>query len=581
MDGSPGAAVELLRRAQQLDPGDAAPDVAVDLAVAHMLAGHLESCEADCKRLLADPTLGDRRTELHYTFIRTLVDFGRSVDAIAEADDFLASDYIGDRRLATQAVRAYSLAQARQLDAAAVAAEAVLAAAGPLDDPAVSHAQLAMSHVDWWEGRHRSATEWARQGAEMSERRPARVSHGAHVTLAFYLTSVGDLDEARRVVERGRRVCEELGCRSHTMTYDFSAGHITLATGDWQQAVLECEREDEPTAGGFTALRLAVSTLAYTQAGRYDDARRALEQARAASHGSGLGGLWVWFTESALVNAVEGEVAALQHLGPEWPSVLVLEPTLVATGFLLRLATGADRPDILAGLVERLEPLETSDILSFRAAAGWARSVADHDVDGAVAAADAIAGTSFTLQQAMAGEDAALLLGAAGDLDAARRRARTALDTYARLGAERERRRFEQSLRSLGVGTGGRRAAARPTMGWESLTPAQASVARLLAKGRTNAAIAEELYVLAPHGPHARRPCAGQARCLITRGARGGLRRFRRLAPRHRERPTALPSSRSRSNQLANRRGGSSSTRIVPLSGCRDAKSSTIVTTAV
>lgn len=55
--------------------------------------------------------------------------------------------------------------------------------------------------------------------------------------------------------------------------------------------------------------------------------------------------------------------------------------------------------------------------------------------------------------------------------------------------------RVDARLRSLGVHRGRRGARRRPASGWDALTPSEASVARLVAEGLSNAEIAERLFI--------------------------------------------------------------------------------------
>jgi DNA-binding NarL/FixJ family response regulator len=81
----------------------------------------------------------------------------------------------------------------------------------------------------------------------------------------------------------------------------------------------------------------------------------------------------------------------------------------------------------------------------------------------------------------------AITLRELGRLDAAVAEARSALDAFAALGAERDARRTGSFLRSLGATSS---ACVCP-----ALTPRETEVVRLVAAGRSNAEIAEELVL--------------------------------------------------------------------------------------
>ncbi|MBT0770194.1 AAA family ATPase [Kineosporia sp. J2-2] len=90
-------------------------------------------------------------------------------------------------------------------------------------------------------------------------------------------------------------------------------------------------------------------------------------------------------------------------------------------------------------------------------------------------------------------ENLALVRARTGDLPGARTAHSRAGALYLTLGAQGELQRLDALLRPHGVQR--RRAAKRPVTGWAALTPAEVSIAQLVAEGRTNADIAAQLFV--------------------------------------------------------------------------------------
>src|SRR5262249_9324505 len=84
-----------------------------------------------------------------------------------------------------------------------------------------------------------------------------------------------------------------------------------------------------------------------------------------------------------------------------------------------------------------------------------------------------------------------------GDAEAARHYAVQAKEGYARLGAVWAVRRADARLRSSGVRIGprGPRRRGATCGGWSSLSPAELTIARLVARGRSNPDIATELML--------------------------------------------------------------------------------------
>jgi DNA-binding NarL/FixJ family response regulator len=66
---------------------------------------------------------------------------------------------------------------------------------------------------------------------------------------------------------------------------------------------------------------------------------------------------------------------------------------------------------------------------------------------------------------------------------------------YTDLGAVWNLRRADSRLRPYGIRRGVRDSRRRPATGWESLTPTEVRVARLVAAGQSNPSIADELFL--------------------------------------------------------------------------------------
>ncbi len=91
-------------------------------------------------------------------------------------------------------------------------------------------------------------------------------------------------------------------------------------------------------------------------------------------------------------------------------------------------------------------------------------------------------------------EDAAVALAAAHRNDEAIAMLSDATTVHAAAGASAEMERTEAALRRLGGATIKTRTA-RPTFGWDSLTPTEMAVTELAARGLTNPEIGVRLYV--------------------------------------------------------------------------------------
>lgn len=163
---------------------------------------------------------------------------------------------------------------------------------------------------------------------------------------------------------------------------------------------------------------------------------------------------------------------------------------------LVRLALSVGDRDLADSVVALCQADADADPQADRiAAARCSQALRDGDAEGLLAAASRYDEHGWPLQQALALEEAAVLLAVAGDTGRARTAFTEALNVYNALGAVWDLRRVEARLRPYGIRRGPRSLRRRATTGWEALTPAESRVAMLVARGMSNPDIADELFL--------------------------------------------------------------------------------------
>jgi DNA-binding CsgD family transcriptional regulator len=160
---------------------------------------------------------------------------------------------------------------------------------------------------------------------------------------------------------------------------------------------------------------------------------------------------------------------------------------------LVSLALRADDQRRATVATEMIESLSGTNprVTSLAAAAQQARGLLGRETDRLVAAARTFQASSRPLARAHACEDAAHALLREERYAQAVEQLTLALTDYEQVGAFRHSQRMRDQLSTVRITAAP--TASRATYGWESLTGAEIRVARLVAGGLTNRAIADEL----------------------------------------------------------------------------------------
>jgi DNA-binding CsgD family transcriptional regulator len=284
------------------------------------------------------------------------------------------------------------------------------------------------------------------------------------ISAAEHYFEVGQWDDAITVLETASELpCEDqVMIRVHRLT-----AQIAAHRNDWDTA------EAHLAAGRDQALRSGD----VRQAARYLFAVEALAAERATQTGE-----------------AEAVTALAQCLDPVAADHMMERHRIMPP--LARLALAAGDTAIAAAATQAAdEEARRAPLPSRTAAADWCRGLFEGNPRPVLEAAAYYESTGRLADQGRALEDAAVLLAERGDLARARPAFRDATRVYQKLGAAWDLRRADARLRGYGLrrSHGGR--PARASHGWEALTPTEVKVAALVAEGRSNPAIAAELFL--------------------------------------------------------------------------------------
>jgi DNA-binding CsgD family transcriptional regulator len=288
--------------------------------------------------------------------------------------------------------------------------------------------------------------------------------------------------------------------------YHTLIARIDWFTGNWDDALTEVDAatalsEDFGLHFGGTGNDAIRGLIAFHR-GDHDSAHAMLERHQAGVRGTGGEGsgseLLVLLRARLLESRGETVAAARELLGLfEAERALGMRSARLWPGpDCVRLALAAGEDGTAREIADDLDAIAArAGTASGRAAAGLARGIIDGDGDAMTSAAADFARAGRPLDEMLAHEAAAAAMAREGRSDGAITALTRALELSDTLAAHFDARRLTAALRRLGVRGGARGARSRPTHGWESLSPSELEVAKLVADGLTNPKIGERLFI--------------------------------------------------------------------------------------
>ncbi|MFC5754575.1 helix-turn-helix transcriptional regulator [Actinomadura rugatobispora] len=507
---SPPSAADLAVRALELTaPADADLHArAVTAVEALTAAGRLGEAVEFARQALRKAPSGRWTDRLRYELALILLQSGRPVQAVTEAEDLLARpDLDPEVRGLAELVVFQGLMASHDFGRGRARANAILADRAGHADAAVMGALLLSAHLAWEEARGEDAFRDIDDAVRLAST-AVLGARRAHPRLFLFrcLFGVGRYAEAESVLQDAAADVEAAGPIAFASAPAFFRACLALAAGRPDDAMTEAESglkaADELGAHAFALFGLAVLAIVELRRGNVEVAVRHVERAESeqrAAHGAMYGSFWSTWAAATVAEAQNGPERAMEGFRSVYADVrnrrwmLMLEPN--AAAWMTRTALAAGRRPAAMDVVETARQIAHDNpahpVLS--AAAAHAHGILHGDAT-ALAEAGAQYGDPWSV--ASAAEDLGVLL--IEDRKAAVEKFDEAAEGYRGIGALRDAARVRARLRNLGVRRRHWAYAERPSTGWDSLTDTERNVACLVAQGLTNRQVATQMF-LSPH----------------------------------------------------------------------------------
>ena len=501
---APRAAAELLGFAVARTPADSPQHDGLLCLFAEALyrVGDTAEAERVARRGLVAATHPDLLVNLHWTLAQCRAMAGRFPESLTALNQALAvpgSSARNQARLLVAIARTHR--HLGQIEMAEQVASAGLVEATQADDHwAVGWALHVLANTAAMRGRMADALPLFDRALAVTEAEPALTDLRLLLQVNKAVT-LGDLDEydgAFAAAREAQQVADRVGLMVRRAQAQSCLGQLLFHTGRWDDALAEVGVDQEVSKDpAMACCDHGVAAVICLHRGEIAKARGHL--AAAAPHAERIGNRVVGTLALARSEALEHEGELTAALGvltgfADHAEELDEIEDLLADG--VRLATTIGNTTVANTLAEQAAALVDETAIPHRQATAWhCRGLVDHDTGRLLRAADRYHDAGRPLPRAKALEAAARALVDTGDRDPARAAFTRAVNLYSSLGASRDVARLQARFRKYGIRRAPRVKHRRAVRGWESLTPAEAKIAALVAEGMTNPQIAAQLFL--------------------------------------------------------------------------------------
>ena len=530
---APQVAADLLRHAVAASPAGSAQHVFLVGRLADGLyrAGDAAEAEQVANRALVNASDPDLTVDLQWTLAQCRMRAGLFAESLAALDRALASPGISDRhraRLLVLAARTHNVrGDFEQAGLVSTTALAEASAAG--DNWAMGWALHVLTIVTGAQGRMTDSLPLFERALVVTEADPTLTDLRVllQINKAVTLGNLDRYDEAFVAARQALLLADKVGTVIRRVQAHAALGELLFDTGHWDEAMAEVDALSDEVKDPIAACcDLGIAAVICFHRGEIADARRYL--ATAAPHTERIG-------TQVIGPLVLARSLDQEHAGAPADALAELKAGFAENAEELdeiedlladavRLAAAIGDPGTAQALAGHAAALaDGSEIPHRRANALYCRGLLDHDSALLLTAAESYGDAGRPLLSAKALEEAAGEFVRNDDRDQGRAAFIRAVEIYTALGAAADVARLQARFRAYGIRRGPHSKHRQARSGWDSLTPTEVKVAKLVEEGLSNPEIAAKLLLsrrtVATHVSHILRKLGVNSRIDIAREA--------------------------------------------------------------